>query len=137
MNIKQKIKEQAVKVANINARSRELDRKEARDLKEINDFFNSLTLEFYKIIFTIPFDEQDLVLDIDGAIVKAGDLDPFKDFNAQWLDFCNRWNASKKHLIKANENAFKDLCIDNTKSNQNDKPLFITNNQLVHLSWAL
>ena len=138
MNTKQReLKNQGQKmVANAYAnkgKKRLFNRKEQREVKKINQTFDAFCNKFVEVLLGIPFDDKTAVFDIDGAKVKADDLDVFTDYNLQWVKYCAWYNAQKKHIVECNENAFHEWAIDNTKTNSNDIPFNFGSNKLVDL----
>jgi len=123
---KREVREQSQKVANINSQGRKLSRKEDRELTYINKAFDKLTHNFAEVLLGSAWENP-----------AINHLNPFVDFNLFWVNWCDTYNKNKKHLINANELAFHDFAINNTKSNDYDRPIFITGNQLLNLRWAL
>lgn len=126
MNFKKQLKDRAAKVANINAQRRKLTRKEDRELEYINAAFDKLIHNF-----------SETLLGADWEHPQIKHLNPFNDYNKYWVAWCEKYNKDKKHIVNANETAFYDMAIDNTKTNDYDTIFYFTNNQLSNLRWAL
>lgn len=126
MSLKRKIREQSAKLAKLKANKRMLVRKEERELNEMNVHLGKIIWEFQLQLWTTDWDN----------IPKELDADIFNAFNQVWVQFCKQWER-EKHLLKPNYDAFKEFAIDNTKTNKNDKPIFITGDKLTHLRWTI
>ena len=117
----------------LKGRKRHFIRKEERELKKINEFFDNFCDKFAEVLLGVPFDDETAIFEIEGEKVKAQDLDPFNDYNNEWLKYCAWYNKQKTHLLKCDLNAFHEWGIDNTKNNSNDIPFNFGNSQLLPL----
>jgi len=105
------------KIINIRNNKRRITRK-----KEIDTYELEIELERIEDLFVKE-------LFIEGT-------DCFIKYNNMWRIFCRNWNASKKRTIQANESAFYESNIENTKNNNYDRPFNFSIPQLTNVCWS-
>ena len=117
-------------MANVNAQKRRLTRKEEKETKKINLAFEKVCNSFHDFLFWQDWDEVTHITFDEGEEIPVEELNMFQDFNNRWIKWCEQWRANRTHNTPVNENAFYDWAIDNTKTNDYDKPIDFNYSQL-------